>query len=327
MRIKAIKCDNGKFFIIDASESMHESDFLKLQINGKHPEKSFCDDWFIVNSKPKKIVRTILQNNTNYRYELKDKTLKSNKFPLVFKRELVESSIDTDYWKDEYADLRSLYKLVSDKQPPIIKNVDFELEVLIKVKNVPKPDEFIYDVASEQWMSGALRTTVTQKNIRHQLLDKLLFPKPLWNTLACKLSSHDTYKIVRQYIKQNINLKCAKITSDYKFCFTVQRVIPLSEPEKYTVNTNMFTKRNPKYETRFRRERLVTCFDMTYSPENYSGYTPIQGFEGKSQKDLKLKIDTYCEDLIKFINKPLRDCKYCKGLGVIVPKFNAQEKV
>jgi len=46
----------------------------------------------------------------------------------------------------------------------------------------------------------------------------------------------------------------------------------------------------------------------------------IQGFVGKNHKDLKEKIDFYCQNLMEFINTPIEDCPHCKGAGVIIPK-------
>jgi len=56
---------------------------------------------------------------------------------------------------------------------------------------------------------------------------------------------------------------------------------------------------------------------MTFSPENYKRYTPIKAFSANSQQELKSKIDKYCEDVIKFINTPLKECKHCNGTGII----------
>ena len=312
LKIVAVECDDGRIFI---SENPHNynTGFQYLFFNGKHSEESFCERWFIIKEKPKKIEREISQPDINHRYELIDKSMQSKKVPLVFSREDV-SEYDSDecqwIWKEEFAHLCSLYKPASDKQPLKKEEIDFDFVVLMKVGKIPDPTKFSYSV-------GEKYLTITERGIKHQLIDELIFPKLLLPQRPCQLSSEQTYQIVRQYVKQHINLEVAEITSDYNFCFTVKKKIPLSEPEKYQVNLNWATKRRPKMVTRYRSKRLVECFEMTYSPENYKGYTPIQGFEGKTQEDLKNKIDTYCKGLIDFINIPLRDCPHCKGLGVV----------
>jgi len=66
---------------------------------------------------------------------------------------------------------------------------------------------------------------------------------------------------------------------------------------------------------------------MTYSPANYKDYTPIKEFIGDTLVDLRHKIDTYCEELLTFINQPLIDCPSCDGFGVIWKgKFNDDRK-
>ena len=59
---------------------------------------------------------------------------------------------------------------------------------------------------------------------------------------------------------------------------------------------------------------------MTYSPKNYGDYTPIPGFEGATQDELKRNIDNYLESLMKDINRPMTECPTCKGLGAVEAK-------
>ena len=56
---------------------------------------------------------------------------------------------------------------------------------------------------------------------------------------------------------------------------------------------------------------------MTYSPKNYKGYPSIKGFDAENQRELKDKIDTYCRNVIEFINTPLVECPHCNGDGII----------
>ena len=124
--------------------------------------------------------------------------------------------------------------------------------------------------------------------------------------------------IVKYDFKENIDSKYATITSDYDFCFTVKKKIELFTPEKYELDVSPIKARKPRYETRYRKTREHEIFEMTYSPENYKGYTPIKEFEGKDLKDLKHNIEVFCKNLIEKINTPLKDCPHCKGYGVIL---------
>lgn len=332
MKILAIKCDDGRIFISEQKkEGYYNSELPNLLFDGVNPEKSFCEDWYIIYQEPKQVQKKVSQPNINDRYELIEKSMASDKISPVFKKEDVYEGYDDDYnavWKEGYRHLQSLYRLVSDPQPDKLEDVPFEFVVLISVKDVPTPNNFSYDVQRTQWSHGGL-TQITQDNAIYQIVDKLIFPAPLLPQRPCKLSSVDTYKIVRQYIKNNINPKVAEITSDYDFCFTVKKKIELSKPEEYLtdVNWSLFGKRKkPKYETRYRRDRLVEVFEMTNEEDKYKGYTPIKGFEGKTQKDLKEKIDAYLSELIQMINEPLKDCPNCKGLGVMLNVATPQKE-
>ena len=321
MNIIAVELDNKKFIIHNALKNYsYNSDVLpELFFDDKKPEKFWCEDWYIIHQYPNKVQREVRQSNINHRFELIDETMQSEKMPLVIKKEDAILESDGYEWKPKLSIYRSLYKEVSDKCPPVRENVDFNFQIVMKVKDAQKPDDFSYDVQKTRYTADGL-TQIQAKDLQHQIIDKLLFPQPLLPQMPCKLSSKQTYDIVRQYVKQNINYKVARITSDYDFCFTAVKIIPLSEQVKYKVDVNwsLFEKkRRPKIEIRYKSQREVECFEM--SPEGYQGYTIITGFEGKNQKDLQEKIDTYCKDLIDFINIPVTDCPHCQGLGVIKP--------
>lgn len=334
MKIVAVKCDDGRIFINEYGKSSYDCSIKNLLFDGVLPEKSWCENWYIIQKEPIKLQKSVRQPDINHRYELIEKDMVSEKVPLVFKREDVATYYDYEWlWKSEFEHLKSLYRLVSDSQPDILEDVPFEFVVLMNVKDIPTPLQLSYDIQKTQWRSeGTIK--LNNNAVEYQLLDKLVFPAPLLPQRPCKLSSADTYKIVREYVKQNINPKVAEITSDYDFCFTVKKKIPLSETVKYTVDTNwsLFGKRKrPKYQTRYRSERQVECFEMTDDVRKYERYTPIKGFEGKDHEELKEKIDEYLKNLIEFINEPLKDCPNCKGLGVIFDAIlnhevtNAQE--
>jgi hypothetical protein len=71
-------------------------------------------------------------------------------------------------------------------------------------------------------------------------------------------------------------------------------------------------KRNKTVKT-----RVFDCFEMTWSPENYRGYTPIEPFVGESYEDLNNNIDKFLKNLMTEINTPLKDCPNCDGAGVV----------
>ncbi len=318
--IIAVKTSDGKFYLAHKNvlgKSWNKGSLDRYLFDGKHPKKTFQNDWVCVESKPKKITTMVKQPDINHRYELQDKTLMSKKLPEFLLREEVATYDSNDYswdWHDDMAKYESLYKLIWEEQPTVEQVHYFTLEVVLTAPKVVDPVKMEYKVPK-----GFIEI-----NVVYQLADKVILPSILLPQRPCKLTSLDTYKIVRQYIKYNINPELATITSDYDFCFTVKRRIKLAEILKYTVdvNNNDFfqkRKRKPKYVERQKVEKEEVCFEMTHAPDSYRGYTPIEGFEADTQEQLKEKIDAYCKDVVAFINTPLVECDHCSGYGIIKP--------
>ena len=326
MKITAIKTKKGYYLSANPAKDYGDSGLLGYLFNGKAPESTFDKRWIFVQatSKPILIEKEVSQPAINYRYELIDKSMITDKIKEVFPRDVVSECNENGYdwyWKKEYAHLASLYELKSDEQPKIRKLVDYELDIVMEIDEIKKHEGFSYQVQKTNWAHEGT-TALTEKAIRHQLIDSIVFPSIILQNKPSKLTSFQAYKIVRQYIKDNINPKYAEITSDYEFCFTVKKRLEFSEPESFTVdvNNNIFStrKRKPKMVQKYQKARLSDAiFEMTHANSNYKGYTAIQGFEGKDQTDLKQKIDFYLKNLIEFINTPLVDCPICKGTGFI----------
>jgi hypothetical protein len=288
------------------------TDLLDYVINGQKPNPSFHHDWVIIDKIPKKIEKLVHQNNINKRYELKDHSLESDKIPLLVPYEKIP---------DDFENISSLYEFKSDEQPDVLKEIEFEIVETIKFNDIKEFHGFSYPIKVEQSFK-TVDSEITEKDVKHQLLDKIMFPNLMLPSCNCKLTSKQSYNIVREYVKNNIDPKYAEITSDYDFCFTVKKRIKLTETQEYTVDVNfghnLFSKRKrrPKYKKQYRDYRSVEVFEMTYSPKCYNNYTPIDGFEGKDQDDLVENINSYLKELIEVINEPIVDCPHCKGAGV-----------
>jgi len=287
--------------------------------DGQQPKPSFNPHWYIVDKMPNKIEKEVKQPNINHRYELIDVEIESKKFPKVFKREDVAKYEDCDWnFKEEYSHLRSLYKEVSDPQPNIMEEVKFEIVAQIKIDEVDEYKGFSFPVYKGYGKSDG-ETEITENEARHQLLDRLVFPDLILPTRPCKLTSKQTYDIIRRHVLENIDGKYAKVTSDYNFCFTVKKVIPLAEEIEYTFNVNAFhSRRKPKYKKGYKDTREVDIFEMTHAESNYKGYTVIEPFVGNNEEELGENIRKYLKELMNYINEPLKECKHCKGKGVIM---------
>lgn len=316
LKLFAIKTLKG-YYISDSVKSYSSSSYIKEYFfDGKKPEPSFDGAWFILKKLPKKIEKEVSQPNINYRYELIEDSLVGESLPKIMPREEVATYSKCDFgwvWKDEYKNLRSLYKEVSDKQPNIMEGVPFEITEIVEFDKIKQYGGFSYPVQKEGAWGGHEFGAVTQKDAISQFLDKLVFPKLLLPGRPCRLSVKDSYRIIRKHIQDNIDPKWAHITSDYDFCLSVKKKIRLIEKEPYTITTGK--GRRKRIENRLRDDREIMIYET--SPEGYSHYPTTKAFEGKNHEDLKKNIDKFLKDLMDEINEPLMDCPHCKGQGVI----------
>lgn len=289
----------------------HRTKIDNIFFDGEKPQKTFSKNWLKIKQYPTTIQRLESKENINYRYEIDDVGLISDKLPLII--------LCND--KDNYSEnIFSLYSYKSDPQEPELKDVKCKFDIVMEVNNFKISTEIKYDAVRKAFSSEKGLTTeyqITNENINHQLFDKMIFPEIMLHTRPCSISSQDLFNLVRQHIKTNIDNKVAKITSDYNFCFSVKKLIPLLEPETVSY-TNMFARtkkeRNKiKYSTKTFKE--VDIFEMTHDRENYSGYTTIQPIFADSELELKNKIDEFLSNLMEIINKPLELCLHCKGTG------------
>lgn len=314
MKIIGIKAKNCYLLTDNIENKTYFTTKLgSLLFDGKSPKLTYKSDWYRLDKKPTKIQSLIKQYPINRRWELKDKSL-SDKFKEVYQYEEVMVGYDVEDW---FSAIKGLYDFKQDEQPDKLENIDFELDEILEIEEYKDHNGFKYKAAG-QW-SHENYPTVTEKNVKYDILTQVLTPPVLLYTQPCKLSRKESYDIVRKYIKENINNKVSEITSDYDFCFTVKKKILLAQPYSFQhdVNSSIFGKRKkkPKYETKYVDKKSLTVFEMCH--EKYQSYTPIECFEGDNLDDLKSNIDSYLEELISVINKPLCECDKCNGSGVI----------
>jgi len=316
----AIKQPNGFYINAGIDFNCHKHFF-----DGVEPKPTFDRSWFYISNYPESVQKWVKQPNINFRYVLRDISMLSDRVKKDFAREQVADYDSSAYdwiWKPEYATLRSLYELVSDTQPDILEDVEFSIDVVFEIDHeAQKAETFSYPAMRNSSKNSGF-DEITNENLRRRLIDEIMVPSLYRGERPCKLTSDQTYSIVRQHIKLHIDPKVAVVTSDYDFCFTVKKRIKLVVPVKYTVdiNNNIFTKRKKKpiYEERTNETRDVEIFEMTSKEKSYKGYTPIAGIEGANDADLKKKLDTYLTDLMAYINEPIEECPNCKGLGVLL---------
>jgi hypothetical protein len=328
--IKIIAIETNKGYYCNEPKSNYSDNLKRFLFNGLEPQPSFQNDWILIPQKPVKISHMVRQPNINYRFILKDDSLKSKKLPLELKPDKVgleQEDCENNkifVWNDEWAMYRSLYQEVSDPQPDLEVCEEFEFNVVFKLDELKPPPDISYPANEyyDRWINngqgGIATRNVTNDSVDHQILDRIIFPKILIHETPCRLSSKQTYEIVRNHIKRYIDNKYAQVTSDYNFCFEVAKIVPLELSYTTQYERTPRGRRKPIVETRLVSSRQVKIFEMTNDEDKYKGYTVIEGFEAKTEAELKNQIDAYLSDLITYINEPLVDCPHCQGKGVLL---------
>lgn len=299
--------------------------------HGDQPEPTFHPDWFSV-PEIGRVMKEVPQPNINRRFELIEEAPGRNELPSVMPyNEVMVESPDGDgcEWREDLRHLQSLYRFVSDEQPPIYEEVPFELEVIMELDAEPSLFQASFPATRFDPFKGT--EEIGTQAAQHQVLDEIVFPPVLLPERPAKISSKQAYAIIRERVRRDIDGRYARITSDFDFCFVVKKVIPLHQPvegrEEITkANGKSYAKR--RYREWLIKDRKVECFEMTHSGGggNHRGHTPIHGFQGENHEDLARKIDEYLDNLMSRINEPLHDCPNCNGLGVIVePKGGKNE--
>ncbi len=285
-RFIIIKTKDQGIFISDNIDgnSYFNSKIPNYFFDGEKLIASYKKDWYKLPHIPSKIEVKGANKYENKRYELKAGFPVSKLTPEII--------LEKDW--DEDSEISGLYAYMYDTIEGELESIDFEIELLSEEEN--------FYIENPKY-----KATPT-------LLTSLTVHPTLHSERPCNLTGEQFYGIIRNHVKLNINPRYAKVTSDYDFCFTVKKVIP-HEAESYTVDVG---KRKPKYETRYRRQREITIFET--APKIYNSYPVQKGIEGKNQKDLENKVEEYLDELMEKINKPLIECKGCKGLGVIIEK-------
>jgi hypothetical protein len=318
--IQAIKSNKG-YYISKASivhQSWNSYNFNDYYFDGVKAEPTFHRDWNFIPKAPVKMFHLEYQKPINRRFILTDDSL----YPKIPKEIKYEDVGTPDcnggmIWKDELKFYRSLYIEIADEQPQKEVFDEFEFIIVLEIGDVVPPPEFKYPTQVKYDYGKIIPQDVTKENIIHQELDRIIFPSLLVHETPAKLSSEDTYKIVREYVKTHINSMYAVVKSDYDFCFEVHKRIPLTKPYESHYTRTSRGRRKPITETQLVKDKTVKFFEMTHVQAAYSGYTAIQGFEGKTEADLKEQVDAYLEELIARINEPLKECPTCCGTGVI----------
>lgn len=326
MKLYMIKT-NTKCFITTCTpeewgETYAKSYGLKeLLFDGEYAKPTYLPEWYVIDLYPAKIEKKGVVYDYR-KYVLKDEYKGCVGF---------EEEIDYDNrFKFEH-EIDSFYNYEYQKREVNQEVDDLEIEVIMELENFDLPT-IEYKAYGATNMNGYWdgEYNITNKGVRHQLIDKMMFPDILLPERPCKFTSKQMYDITRAYIKDNINNKYATISSDYNFCFEVKKKIKKYTPEEVTYY-NIFAKTKKQRNTPHKKivkYREETVFKMTNSKSKYDGYPIIEEMTAKNETELKEKVDTWLSELIKKINEPLVECPHCNGLGVIseIKEINCNDR-
>ncbi|MDQ0204083.1 hypothetical protein [Pectinatus haikarae] len=285
----------------------HHSAFVNWLFDDKKCTQTWAKHWFRIEKYPETITVECVET-INKRYEIKDKKYITDSLPAV-----ILCANKNDYDEDV---IDSLYEFKKDTITSQQK-VDVEIETVLEVENFHEvPFDF---VGIHEINFGDKPYHITSADVHHQLIDEIMIPQVLLTEYPCRLTSKQMYDITRQYVREHIDKEQASITSDYDFCFTVKKIIPLYEPETLSYHYIFARTKKEREKVHFRvaKHKESTIFEMTDDINHYSGYSIIEGLTANSEKELKEKVDLWLTELMKKINKPLCTCDKCKGIGII----------
>ena len=291
--IYMIKTDAGCFIsdieIKNGRRDRYQRSRIKeLFFDGIKPEDTYLNNWLRIDSYPRKVQRKEADKQINKMWVLRNPDMESKALPLRLKEE------ELDYEDTTY----DLYKLSYKTVPGELVDIPHKIEIILEVENFKLPP--VIDYIYNEDRRGVYK--VTHADVEHQMLDKLIIPEVVLHEYPCKLSSKDMYRIVRYHIKNNIDMRYARITSDYDFCFTVKKKAELIGPGK--IKHSATSDSNFEVSDDIETFREFDVFEMTHDKENYRGYTPIRGISARNQHELKEKIENYLKELMEHINAP-----------------------
>lgn len=298
-----------KYNAIILPDRVYISDALNKEWHAANLDNGFLFDgqkattthkkgWYELPTLPKKVEKLISPPLIVSHYKLKEGFAPTEKLPEELPEDFFSWNDDEEEYKN--VEIKGLYEPVYNQREPYLENVEFEI-VTIAHKG-------------SDW-----KFLAAPKNVQSFLLDEITNHPDLLQDARCFLSSEESYRRIREFVKLNINPRVAYVSSDYGFHFVVSKKIPLHEKEKYRKCLNIFAKR-PKYVDDYRVNRSVEVYNLTPNEKNNREYQNSQlapKFEGANYEDLENNINNYLTELIEKINEPLQDCPHCKGRGVV----------
>lgn len=307
LSLSAVKVDGLYYLTKNGYQSA--KDLLAFRADPEW-KATFHSQWVSSPGLPNAVEKFVTGKKENERYELKpeypaDCPMARN-LPMVDER-------GNKYWSDDFQwrDILGAYDFKFEVVPDYYEPVEFECVVLGEFSGFHPPQhEFSYPLPKTY---DGPQIHLTAKDVSHQLLDSMVFPEFVLADRPCRLTEEQSFRIVREFLRTNIDPRYAKLASDYEFTVRVEKVIPLARP--YPTKRNVSHSRRPRYTEIMITDRKAEIYHLD-SKQGKDKKTLM--FAGDSQDDLTDKIDAYLADLKQTINAPLAECKHCDGKGYTV---------
>jgi hypothetical protein len=289
-KFSSIVSDNRVFVCLNDGDNYwsHQYTISNWLFDGVTPKATQKKGWFEIPGWPTEVKKHIHGKHRLVSYNLRPEFIPSAALP---------KEVDEDFFLDDDNEhLQELYVGVMEEVPESWESVDFSIA---RIAHVNSNWEFVS----------------VPRNVQHLLIDEILIHEALLQDKPCHLPEQESFDIIREHIKQNIDPKVARISSNYDFCLTVVKIIPTVKPEPYSVCVNPLAKK-PKYKTSYRNNKEIVAFEC--APKAYGKYPIVEPFKGTSYADLNQNIQAFLKELMTKINQPLIECPHCEGSGVVL---------
>ncbi|AUR92183.1 coil containing protein [Vibrio phage 1.170.O._10N.261.52.C3] len=343
VQIQAYKSERGLYLCKKGSQARWDSKLEQShEYNGKLVQPTHHSSWFLLEgeSSLESVTAKVSDKQVNHRWELIDQEDNELGLPLILDKETSGEYYNDDEYSDDpygwcipeeskYYKFRTFYHRKYDFEPQPRKEVEFEVEVLgeIDVSEVDNFTDMKISYVHRPNFKDEVVTTDLASLVRYDQLELMLVPTLAIHNRPCSIDRDTTYKIVRNYIRENMDGKYARITSDYDFAFTVKKKIkikPIKHKSEIT-KSNGRSYAKPRFKEWTTTHKEVEIFEMCPA-KKYQKYTPIEGFRGENLQDLAENVKLYLDELMEVINAPLVECEHCQGHGNILEEVKCNER-
>lgn len=322
-RFVGYKTPIGLYFKLGGDTSSYSLSMRDRLFNGVAPVKVYSP-WYLLKDQDS-LVSVQLQKGEEVRlvgWELVDHSLQSDRIPLTLTLDDLYKEENDDYefkYEGKFKSLGPLYKEIYERKPSRYEEEAFEMTIIgeCDIENISSPIDMKIKMHNGYTSQKLTNDFDLSAIVNYTEIEKLLTPEFLIHERPCSLTSDQMYKIVRAYIKDNIDEYNAKITSDYDFCFAVSKVISVKpynyKVEKFTPSGRSYSK--PKFIEKIAESKRSPIFEMTNATDKYKGYTVISGLMANNLEQMAENLKSYLEALMVVINSPLKECEHCSGTG------------